>query len=42
MKMLLETKGLFAFYGDFHALFGRDLSIEEGVAVALIVSKGAG
>lgn len=42
MKMLLETKGLKAFYGDFQALFGIDLSIEEGEAVALIGSNGAG
>jgi len=39
---LLETKQLVARYGDFQALFGIDLKIREGEAVALIGSNGAG
>lgn len=40
--MLLETRGLEARYGDFQALFGIDLTVSEGEAVALIGANGAG
>jgi branched-chain amino acid transport system ATP-binding protein len=39
---LLETSGLTARYGDFQALFGIDISIEEGETVAIIGANGAG
>ena len=39
---LLETHDLTAFYGDFQALFGIDLRIEEGETVAIIGANGAG
>ncbi len=39
---LLEVRGLTAFYGDFQALFGVDLAVDEGECVALIGSNGAG
>jgi branched-chain amino acid transport system ATP-binding protein len=39
---LLEIRGLDAFYGDFQALFGIDLRIEEGESVAIIGANGAG
>jgi branched-chain amino acid transport system ATP-binding protein len=39
---LLETRNLVAGYGDFQALFGISLSIEEGETVAIIGSNGAG
>lgn len=42
MTMLLETNRLTAFYGDFQALFGVDLSVSEGEIVALIGANGAG
>lgn len=42
MTQLLETKGLRAFYGDFQALFGIDVRVEQGECVALIGSNGAG
>jgi len=42
MTTLLETRGLEAFYGDFQALFGIDLSISEGETIALIGANGAG
>ncbi|TNB46612.1 ABC transporter ATP-binding protein [Martelella lutilitoris] len=42
MTKLLEAKGLEAFYGDFQALFGVDISVGEGEAVALIGANGAG
>jgi len=39
---LLATSGLTAFYGDFQALFGIDLAVEEGETVAIIGANGAG
>jgi branched-chain amino acid transport system ATP-binding protein len=42
MKYLLTTHKLEARYGDFQALFGVDLDVGEGDAVALIGSNGAG
>ncbi len=39
---LLETRGLTAFYGDFQALFGLDLSLDAGETVAVIGANGAG
>ncbi|MIL09951.1 ABC transporter ATP-binding protein, partial [Salmonella enterica subsp. enterica] len=33
---LLETKSLTAFYGDFQALFGVDVDLEQGQTVAII------
>lgn len=39
---LLETRNVTAFYGDFQALYGIDLIVEEGETVAIIGSNGAG
>ncbi|OGB52672.1 MAG: ABC transporter ATP-binding protein [Burkholderiales bacterium RIFOXYD12_FULL_59_19] len=39
---LLEAQGVTAFYGDFQALYGIDLTVEEGETVAVIGSNGAG
>jgi branched-chain amino acid transport system ATP-binding protein len=39
---LLETRGLSAFYGDFQALFGIDITVEAGETVAIIGANGAG
>ncbi len=39
---LLQATNLTAFYGDFQALFGIDLKIDEGEIVAVIGSNGAG
>jgi branched-chain amino acid transport system ATP-binding protein len=39
---LLELRGVDAGYGDFRALFGVDLAIRKGTAVALLGSNGAG
>jgi branched-chain amino acid transport system ATP-binding protein len=39
---LLQTNNLSAFYGDFQALFGVDVTIDEGEAVAIIGANGAG
>ncbi|EFG9941089.1 ABC transporter ATP-binding protein [Escherichia coli] len=39
---LLETKSLTAFYGDFQALFGVDVDLEQGQTVAIIGANGAG
>jgi len=39
---LLRTNDLTAFYGDFQALFGIDVTIEQGETVAVIGSNGAG
>ena len=42
MKNLLTIRKLEARYGDFQALFGIDMDVGEGDAVALIGSNGAG
>jgi branched-chain amino acid transport system ATP-binding protein len=39
---LLELRNLVAYYGDFQALFGVNLEVREGEALALIGSNGAG
>jgi branched-chain amino acid transport system ATP-binding protein len=39
---LLETHRLTAHYGDFQALFGIDVALEEGETVAIIGANGAG
>ena len=39
---LLETHKVTAFYGDFQALYGIDMKVEEGETVAIIGSNGAG
>ncbi|MBB3137062.1 branched-chain amino acid transport system ATP-binding protein [Rhizobium pisi] len=39
---LLETHGLTAFYGDFQALFGVDITLNESETVAVIGANGAG
>jgi branched-chain amino acid transport system ATP-binding protein len=40
--MLLETHDLTAFYGDFQALFGINLGLDEGETIAIIGANGAG
>ncbi len=42
MMPLLETSSLEAFYGDFQALFGLDIAVDEGETVAMIGANGAG
>lgn len=39
---LLATQALKAFYGDFQALYGVDLELDEGETVAVIGANGAG
>ena len=39
---LLRTQNLSAFYGDFQALFGIDVDVEQGGTVAIIGANGAG
>jgi len=39
---LIETARLEVFYGDFQALFGIDMHIDEGETVAIIGANGAG
>ncbi len=39
---LLETHGLTAFYRDFQALYGIDMTVEEGETIAMIGANGAG
>ncbi|MET1415456.1 ABC transporter ATP-binding protein [Roseibium sp. HPY-6] len=39
---LLQTDNLTAHYGDFQALFGVDIRLEEGETVAIIGANGAG
>ena len=33
---LIETRALKAFYGDFQALFGIDITLDEGETIAII------
>jgi branched-chain amino acid transport system ATP-binding protein len=40
--VLIETRRLTAFYGDFQALYGIDLRLEEGETLAIIGANGAG
>jgi branched-chain amino acid transport system ATP-binding protein len=42
MTAVLETHDLTAFYGDFQALFGIDLALEQGETLAIIGANGAG
>lgn len=42
MNAVLSTHGLVARYGDFQALYGVDIAVNEGEAVALIGANGAG
>ncbi|WP_298871468.1 ABC transporter ATP-binding protein [uncultured Bradyrhizobium sp.] len=42
MHPLLETRQLKAFYGDFQALFGIDMTLDAGETVAIIGANGAG
>jgi branched-chain amino acid transport system ATP-binding protein len=42
MSALLEVRGLSAGYGDFQALFGIDLQVDENETVAVIGANGAG
>lgn len=39
---LLETQTLTAHYGDFQALFGVDITLEEAETIAIIGANGAG
>ena len=39
---LIETRELKAFYGDFQALFGVDITLNEGETIAIIGANGAG
>jgi branched-chain amino acid transport system ATP-binding protein len=39
---MLETRRLSAFYGDFQALYGIDVRLEEAETVAIIGANGAG
>jgi branched-chain amino acid transport system ATP-binding protein len=39
---LLQVEGVDAFYGDFQALFGVSLAVDEGQTVAVIGANGAG
>lgn len=39
---LLQTQELTAYYGDFQALFGVDLVLNESETVAIIGANGAG
>ena len=42
MTALLEISGLDVYYGDFQALFGVELSVRRGQALALVGANGAG
>ncbi|MGY2046824.1 ABC transporter ATP-binding protein [Methylobacterium sp. JK268] len=40
--IVLETRGLQAWYGESHVLFGVDLAVREGECVTLVGRNGAG
>jgi branched-chain amino acid transport system ATP-binding protein len=40
--LLLQTRRLTAFYGDFQALYGIDTTLEKGETIAIIGANGAG
>ncbi len=40
--VLLQTRQLTAFYGDFQALYGVDFVLEEGETIAIVGANGAG
>ena len=42
MTLVLQTRGIKAWYGDLQALFGVNLSLQEGEAIALVGANGAG
>ncbi len=42
MSPVLQTHDLTAFYGDFQALFGIDMHLDEGETLAIIGANGAG
>jgi len=42
MAPLIETRALKAFYGDFQALFGVDITLDAGETIAIIGANGAG
>ena len=42
MSILLQTRDLRSYYGDFQALFGIDFEINEQEIVAIIGANGAG
>src|SRR5437588_10941561 len=42
MVMMLEVRGLSAFYGGNQALYGLDFSLDEGNIVTLLGANGAG
>jgi branched-chain amino acid transport system ATP-binding protein len=42
MTTLLQTQNLSAFYGDFQALFGINVTVEQGETIAIIGANGAG
>jgi branched-chain amino acid transport system ATP-binding protein len=39
---LLQTENLLAFYGDFQALFGVDITLAEAEIIAIIGANGSG
>jgi len=39
---ILEISGLDAFYGDFHALYGIDMQVNQGEVISVIGANGAG
>jgi branched-chain amino acid transport system ATP-binding protein len=41
-QLVLETSGLTAFYGDFQALFGINITLERGEIIGLVGANGAG
>ena len=41
-ETILEIQGLESFYGDFQALYGIDMQVQEGEVIAVIGANGAG